>query len=97
MPLSPAEIRRLNVPKRWGAQCYRHVLAEPPRQYPQLRQKPCSDCAVTCGLCSEIATGCYQQLDEDQRQVVAEHWDCHNGGRCEGAWLVLVGGEDHAG
>ena len=90
MQLSVTQIRTLPTPEPWGIRCYDNAL-ERPDFFPRRRQRPCGDCAVINGLYTEIAAGCYQQLNESQRQVVAKAWDCHNGGRCEGAWLVLVG------
>ena len=91
--LSLEEIRAIPTTEPWGELCYSKELREGRLVFPQLRQQPCGDCAVTTGLYSEIAAGCYQQLDEAQRQTVASGWFCHNGGRCEGveATFTTVG------
>lgn len=55
----------------------------------KIRSKPCKDCAVIGGLYTGIAACGYQYLDEQERNILASSWTCHNGGRCEGASMVL--------
>jgi hypothetical protein len=54
------------------------------------RSAPCSDCAVVCGFYSDYAAAAFKYLSESDRRFIAERWDCHNGGRCEGAYRVLL-------
>lgn len=82
------QIRKRHSDPALAPWCYED--SEGCKVYPQARQSPCSDCAVTNGLYTEIASSCYQNLPPRQRQTVADGWDCHNGGRCEGAHLVLI-------
>lgn len=56
----------------------------------KVRNKPCHDCAVTGGLYTGVAACAYRHLSKDERQTIADGWTCHNGGRCEGAFLVLM-------
>lgn len=60
------------------------------REFPKIRNKPCSDCAVTEGLYAGLAACGYRHLDPEERLRLAKTWSCHNGGRCEGAYMVLV-------
>lgn len=59
-------------------------------EFTKIRTKPCEDCAVMCGLYSDIAATCYKHLTQDDCMTVAKNWSCHNGGRCEGAYQVLI-------
>ena len=56
-----------------------------------VRTKPCSDCAVTSGLYTDIAAACHKFLGDEQKEVAKDCWSCHHGGRCEGAALVIGG------
>jgi hypothetical protein len=60
----------------------------------KVRNAPCHDCAVIGGLYAGIAACAWRYLDEGDRQKVAEGWTCHNGGRCEGAYWVLLAEEE---
>ena len=93
MQLNPTQIRQLPADPEWGPMCYQKELRKGCQVWLQMREQPCGDCAVTGGLYTEIAAGCYQTLSPEQRETVANGWFCHNGGRCEGAWQVLVGEE----
>lgn len=57
--------------------------------FPKVRNNPCSDCAVMDGLYSDIAACAYKYLDKNEKAALTSRWDCHNGGRCEGAFLVV--------
>ena len=98
MQLNPAltALRALPADPAWADQAYRNEVKQGSRVWPQVRQNPCQDCAVMCGLYTEIAVSCYQNLESAQLSTVANGWFCHNGGRCEGAWQVLVGEGDVA-
>lgn len=56
-----------------------------------MRDKPCEDCAVMHGLYTGIASCCYTYLNNEEKQQVVDRWYCHQGGRCEGAALVILG------
>jgi hypothetical protein len=61
---------------------------------PIIRKKPCSECAVGAdnhGMYGDIVTACQKYLGLEKRQLIAKTWDCHNGGRCEGAAMHLLG------
>lgn len=60
----------------------------------KVRDKPCHDCAVTHGLYTGIASCMYKFLTEEEKEIAANSWGCHNGGRCEGAALVLLSKEE---
>ena len=55
---------------------------------PITRSSPCSDCAVTHGLYTEISDALLT-MPEPVKTGFSERWDCHNGGRCMGHWLRL--------
>lgn len=56
----------------------------------KVRSAPCSDCAVVHGLYTGLAACGYRHLSVSERWVLADRWHCHNGGRCEGAAIVLL-------
>lgn len=65
--------------------------------YPQrTRPAPCADCATWDGMYAPIAACGYRHLYPAERIEAARRWTCHNGGRCEGAALILLGDPDLA-
>lgn len=54
-------------------------------------KKPCSDCAVECGLYTEISLG-LKEMPNDIQEAVSAKWFCHNNinHQCEGN-RVLIG------
>lgn len=57
------------------------------------RDKPCEDCAVLKGLYTALAACAFRHLTQDECKQLASTWDCHNGGLCKGAELVMVNNE----
>lgn len=50
------------------------------------REKTCDDCAVKCGLYTEISIALKGE-PEPIRRSVSEKWFCHDGGgACRGNW-----------
>ncbi len=68
------------------------IASRTARPTKQVRNNPCADCAVIHGLYTEIAEDVAKHPDKNFRQRSADHWDCHHGGRCEGAANVICGG-----
>jgi hypothetical protein len=55
-----------------------------------LLEKPCADCAVTCGFYMEFTEKLKLEPKEKQEHI-ARRWDCHNnpGRACRGNWNAL--------
>lgn len=64
-------------------------------QFPPLpvRKHACRDCAVTCGLYTEISDALRDE-PEEVRRVLSERWFCHNttGQACRGNWDNVMTG-----
>lgn len=58
------------------------------RSIRKLRKRPCTDCAANC-LYAGIAVGAYRHLETEERKMIVSKWECHHGGRCEGAAEIL--------
>jgi hypothetical protein len=60
--------------REYFEQVYRDDLLRPPLV---ALKKPCHDCAVVCGLYTEISEALTRESDE-VRRVVSSRWFCHN-------------------
>lgn len=53
------------------------IKETPTRKQLELRNKPCHDCAVTCGFYKEYSDALKELLPEEQLEKSKE-WFCHN-------------------